>query len=581
MAEIVQRHCENMVKELEDLRQTKLISEEMIRRIIVARRHMETKINRNFSKNIDDYKSYIKHETVILEKIRKCRDKKKMSEKKSSVDYSIIKRIRRLYETALQRFPSDYSLHEGFFNFCKENSFNSTASQAIDNMIKVFAYQPDVWKLAASWFSHLNDFDKALQTLNKGLTLNPESTSLYSTAIEMELKQVSNLETDKNKTFKENKCCEKIKTYVNLILKNINNLKYIISTLEILQGHNYTMAAQDLILDYLLNKFISEDVVWHTMAIREKKGMHYALDSDEKNNYSNMSFTKRCIMSCIDKYEQGLKVVDSEKKKKLWFYYLETLIDIKEENHTAASVNIIKLLKEALQKAHKAKCLEERHYSVWVNIISEDEAREILDEATVIFPHSEELWKMNLRFAILKDDIKYVNITFKKGEEALGERALNLWLMLLRYYLLFSGDKKMKQIFEDGVKKPVVSDVLKPKYIEWIAFHEGINAARERYSTLALEEPYCKQLHILMSKLEFSEMTINHDSWQKVHELACKQFGKEDIDVWINYIQFIIFRKSNNFKDEILRVYEECKGKLPSLLFQEFTVAYDKLLADL
>ncbi|XP_044744333.1 U3 small nucleolar RNA-associated protein 6 homolog [Coccinella septempunctata] len=579
MAELVQKTSEITVKELEDLKQSKLLSDDTIRRIVVARRHMESKIN-NVSKNIDDYRSYITHENLILNKIRKCRDKKKTSEKKNSVENSIIRRIRRLYETALQRFPNEYSLHEGFYKFCKENNYTPSASQAVDNMIKMFSYKPEVWKLAAGWYCHLNDTDKALQILHKGLTVNPESTVLFSTAIELEINQVSSNDcSPEQRLFKENKCGEKIKTYVNLILKNIKNLEYIISTLAILEGHNYTNPAQQLILDHLFQNHSSEDVVWHTLAKREKKGMHFVTNPNEQPR-SN-SFAKSCIMYCIDKYEQGLLLVAEDRKKKLWSNYLETLIEIQEENVQTQSIDREGLLKTALQQAHRDKCLEEYHYNIWVEMMPDDEARKTLEEATSIFPQSEELWKMQLRYAIKTDSVNDVNVTFKLGVLALQERALTLWLMLLRFHLLISENDKMRVIFEDGVRQPPeISDVLKPKYIEWIAFHEGIDVARARYSTLALERPYCKELHLLMGKLEFSQMNIDHDSWQKVHELACAQFGEEDVDVWINYIKFILFRKPNDLQNQITRICQESKNKLPPLLWQQVNEIYKKLISE-
>lgn len=274
MAEILQRNTE-MMKEMEDIRQNNLLPDDCIRRVVVGRRNMESKIN-NVSKNIDDYRNYISHETVILKKIRRNRERNKIRDKKNSVDFSIIRRIRRLYETALQRFPAEYSFHEGYHKFCKEHEFTSTASQAVDNMIDMFSYKPEAWKLAAGWYTHLNDNDKALQVLHKGLTIIPGSTILYDAAIKLEIELVSKTNcSPEERLFKENKCGEKIKTYCSLILKHINNVDFIISTLALLEGHNYTNPAQQLILEYLFQNHQKEDIVWHMLAKREKKGRYF------------------------------------------------------------------------------------------------------------------------------------------------------------------------------------------------------------------------------------------------------------------------------------------------------------------
>lgn len=84
----------------------------------------------------------------------------------------------------------------------------------------------------------------------------------------------------------------------------------------------------------------------------------------------------------------------------------------------------------------------------------------------------------------------------------------------------------------------------------------------------------------MMCKLEFSQMNVDHDNLQRVHELACAQFGEEEVDVWINYVKFILFRKPANLENQITRIHNESKNKLPALLWQQFNEVYKKLLAE-
>lgn len=209
--------------------------------------------------------------------------------------------------------------------------------------------------------------------------------------------------------------------------------------------------------------------------------MHFVTDQNEQPRSD--SFAKSCIMYCIDKYEQGLLVVAEEKKKKLWCYYLETLLEMQDENIQTQSIDRETFLRQALEKAHKEGHLEEHHYSVWVGMVPDTEARVILGDATSKYhKHSELLWKLQLGYAIKSNILSEIQILFKSGVEHLKNKALSLWLMFLRYHLLSSDTKKIIWTFEDGVREhPDISNALKPKYIEWIAFHEGIEAARNRY----------------------------------------------------------------------------------------------------
>lgn len=81
--------------------------------------------------------NYIKFEKTLIKEIKTRRKKEKISERKGSLDYKIIRRVRSLYEIAIQRFAYSFPLHLSFFMFAKQFHFNGAASMAIQDMIKV------------------------------------------------------------------------------------------------------------------------------------------------------------------------------------------------------------------------------------------------------------------------------------------------------------------------------------------------------------------------------------------------------------------------------------------------------------
>mgnify|MGYP005985358979 FL=1 len=184
---------------------------------------------------------------------------------------------------------------------------------------------------------------------------------------------------------------------------------------------------------------------------------------------------------------------------------------------------------------------------------------------------------MRLRYATMTDRKSKVDEVFKQGVEKLNETSLPLWLTYIRYCGLLSDDR-IRDIYEEGIKgPPEVSEVLKPKYIEWLAFMEGVEAARTKYNELANKQPFCKELHFTMSKLESTEFDHDYDAWARVHELACKQFGEEDVDVWINHILFYLhFHKIDNVGEKVQQICVEAERTLSPLLVSYFKEKYNK-----
>lgn len=89
-------------------------------------------------------------------------------------------------------------------------------------------------------------------------------------------------------------------------------------------------------------------------------------------------------------------------------------------------------------------------------------------------PTSVELWKLRLKYFILKDNVEQINEIVRQGSAKLEKKSLPLWLMALRYHTLNSTDGVIDKIYEQGVQKPKeISDVLKPDYIEWLALTKG------------------------------------------------------------------------------------------------------------
>lgn len=129
-----------------------------------------------------------------------------------------------------------------------------------------------------------------------------------------------------------------------------------------------------------------------------------------------------------------------------------------------------------------------------------------------------------------------------------------MWLMAIRYHSLTSKSEVIECIYKDAVKQTKeVSNVMKPEYIQWLALSQGIVEARQAYNLYAEEEPYCKDLHATMAKIESAEMDLDVDRMEHICTLATKQFGY-DSDVWINLIE-LYFKYKDNFDKKNITLY--------------------------
>lgn len=104
------------------------------------RKEFEYKIN-GLTKNPDDFKDYITYESTLLDTVRLRRNELRMGERKCTIIYKILGRIKGLYEMAAQRFSSNLSICLEYFTFCQKENYVHAASIAIVSLLQVSFYE--------------------------------------------------------------------------------------------------------------------------------------------------------------------------------------------------------------------------------------------------------------------------------------------------------------------------------------------------------------------------------------------------------------------------------------------------------
>ncbi|CAH1963929.1 unnamed protein product [Acanthoscelides obtectus] len=590
MSEHVESHLESMSAEFMEMKRIRLFSSDEIRLILKTRKQHEYKIN-GVTKKLEDFMNYIMYEKAVLRDIRIRRNKLRIVDKKGAIEYSITKRIKHLYEIAIQNYSNDFPLCLSYFKFCKEANFHQRASLIIQSITKRFTHIPETWQVAASWYLK-NDLNQALNMIHKGITHHKDNQDLYCEAIQLELHNRDKNNSNEGSQFQQPTAsdvnsCKKISTYVDAACEHINDYNFLLKILSILEKHPFTKEVQVSIVARLLEKHSGEENVWNALAQREYRGHHYKVPPELSKCNSHKFRLKRCL----DKYEEGIAVMEKEHPTKvdlLWGICLDWLVDKYQCQRQGNVVNQTYVL-DMFEKASKSSILEEKYYIIWAKLLDDEKkVLEVIENGLKESPTSLELWKLRLKYSAMKNDVKEFNNCFKEGVKRVKEKSAPLWVAALRFHSLNSNVEIVEAIFKKAVEQPnEVSGVLKPEYIEWLTLHWGINEARNMYLKLARQQPYCKELHNVMAKIENIEIDIDLKRLENVYKLACEQFGHEDCDVWVNQVEFYykhrdgLIQLNSNFdiSESVLAVYKEAAKKLEGqgFLWADFTEKFKRI----
>lgn len=109
-----------------------MFSSDMKRKV----REFEYKL-RAITRDLNCYLNYINFLDNLLKLIRCRRDKYRVNDRKGSIEYRIISKMKRLYEDALRFAPDSYDVCVNYYLFCKKVKYVEPATVAVDRLIKV------------------------------------------------------------------------------------------------------------------------------------------------------------------------------------------------------------------------------------------------------------------------------------------------------------------------------------------------------------------------------------------------------------------------------------------------------------
>eukprot|EP00096_Caligus_rogercresseyi_P002029 TRINITY_DN1367_c0_g2_i2.p1 TRINITY_DN1367_c0_g2~~TRINITY_DN1367_c0_g2_i2.p1 ORF type:complete len:362 (+),score=44.26 TRINITY_DN1367_c0_g2_i2:67-1152(+) len=353
MAEFVEQSMEEMLPELEQLQRVQLLSSDEVKQVIKMRRRFEYKIQKK-TKNKEDFLSYIQYESSLLSLVSIRRDKIDYEFKKNEIDYSIARRINKLFRILEHRFGKDMKIWMSHIDFLKNMSWKVELSKVLRRFIQAHTAKPEVWMLSAKVeLEFIGNPDTARKIMLEGLRFHPDSQDLYREYFRLEVMYVDLLrkrsqvlgidgtggisEETRDKVLDG----EIIFTVLKMGLEAIHEVEFIASLLHViascedLEGFS---KVKDKIIDILREDFSECGLAWDTLA-RE------AL-------FSGSSLNTACSL-----YEEGLsQVQELEELEELIEYYIETLENLPLLLDSKESLGIIgEKLTQVFELAHKKK----------------------------------------------------------------------------------------------------------------------------------------------------------------------------------------------------------------------------------
>ncbi|EFN69487.1 U3 small nucleolar RNA-associated protein 6-like protein [Camponotus floridanus] len=546
MAEFVEKRCQDMIPQLEQMKRIKLFDKNEIRNISKKLKEHEYKIQRQ-TKCKEDYLRYIQYEMDLLKLIKQRRDKYGINQNKSDIEFAITAKMNKLYEDAICNFQDDIRFWIAYVKFCKHIHSYSNISKILNKMLQVNRDKPKCWHIVAHWELEENkNKQSARQYLLRGLEIHPDSQLLLE--LENRLTVAPN-NSENNESKEDNLAMENDEIPFSLrtayivyqqAFECIKNVKFIIELLNIAKEYNDTEKLQKKIISDMIREYTLEPLMWDTMARRELQGLN---DIPMEIENSEQTSLRDRITSCTKVYQTAVKKIKNEE---MWSLYIECLLEI---NHDLQSLRNFKrkLLKTALMQAHQAKKLNEKYYLHWIDMLNVDKERdenarkkffEVLCEATDIIPNSVNLWHARISHLLQSGQEKEVDAIFPKMTQILEEQALPLWKMRILHSQIRSS-KEAEENFRAALEvHPLIANGIRPIWLEWLVLTKGIRAAREEYKKLVLQPPNSLEFHMKMIALEYLQPEISLKHMRYVYDVMTHQFGAENMSIWIDYCSF-------------------------------------------
>ncbi|XP_045766401.1 U3 small nucleolar RNA-associated protein 6 homolog [Maniola jurtina] len=528
MAEQVNQRIEGMINELEQMKRTNLYTDDEIRELSRKRKEFEYRIQRRM-KEKDDFVQYIAFELALLEDISLRRRQAKLSEKKKDIEYAIAKRLNKVFKQFIFRYQNDVAIYFEYIKFCQSVGFVYAVSAIINQMLQMHGDKPKMWQMVSMWESkEQKNLENARNFLLKGIHRHPESEILYLDLFEIELMLAFQAENEEEK----DKYLKRAEVVWRSGIKNVPDMNYLFKLCDLSMKFGIDDATTNSIKEEIWNRS-SDKNVWSYIANKELEGYHWT----EIEEYVSEEFNYPPeVNNYIAVYEEALQRFPDEN---LCTKYIHGLLGIKDS--VCTELQKISTVKHAWNYGHENGLLTNEMYAFGISMLklqdemTKDELTEIIDSALAKNPSYRMLWEEKLLLN-KSDEKKMLCILQDAGKSLKSEDMLALWNFMfdkIESNVVFKSCYEKFKTCENAI---VLS--LKPKLLQKMYEHNGIKAARQIYEELIRTPPTQIDVHKIMIDLELSQEKPALKNVRKCYEALIQHHGTNNIEVWMDYIDF-------------------------------------------
>ncbi|XP_073947394.1 U3 small nucleolar RNA-associated protein 6 homolog [Choristoneura fumiferana] len=529
MAEQVNKRIEDTINELEQMRRTGLYDEEEIREIARKRKEFEYRVQRRV-KQKDDYVHYIAYELTLLEDIALRRKNNNLHGKKKELEYAIAKRLNKVFKQFIYRFQNDLEIYFQYIKFCRSVGFDYAVSAIIGQMLQIHGDKPKMWQMASLWESEeQGNLETAKSFLLKGIHRHPESHELYLDLFKIEVLLACKAKDDEIK--------EKHIKRADVVWKNgakaIDDVSFLFKICDYaLRFDNTESIADEIKREIWAHN--DNKAVWSYIALKELENFHWSEIEEFVDEDEDLKYPK--IMSYfIAVYTEALQRFTD---KKLCSKFIHELLSLNESICT--DIQKITAVKEAWMYGHENELLTDDMYEFGIKLlklenVSNEELLKILEFALIRIPEAPSVWKEKLLLSKGNED--EILTTLKKATKALNQDdAMNIWNTALDVIDEKETLMKLHKQFQNCESTILLA--VKPKLLQKMYDYNGLKAARILYEELTKTPPLQKDVQTAMIKIEKSQDKPNAKQIRKCYEYLALHHGQENVDVWMDYMNF-------------------------------------------
>ncbi|CAF1352469.1 unnamed protein product [Adineta steineri] len=567
MAEVVQRHLEDMLSEFEQAKRIGLFTEAEIKKMVRTRRRHEYKIIRR-TKEKECYLDYIKYETHLLKLIQLRREKLKIgrTHKKNEIDLAIKRRIERLFRSVCHRFKKDVQLWLTFIEFLTKQHDYSTASSAYTSALQTHGNKYWLWILAAKFeFETMVSPSSARSLFQRALRLMPQEKKLWLEYFKFELlyveliqKRQAVLDRTKLETNDNEEDAILQGKIVEIVFQNAqstieNDPVFLCSFIQILYEFSQFSFAESFInqiYSILKEKYSSNALAQSLIAQRPLINERKMLDEAAKKDQDVTFMIAVLEQQVRENYEKQLKK-STVNKNELWNLYLDFCVQRLTQAASSNKTEHISTCDQVFSSASQQISLTPERYLEWVSIVDHDRAKVVIQKATDQYPNDSSLWNKRLSLFIEESaDSKILKKEFKLAyQHSDVKNSALIWNTIIDYAQEHD-IKWTEELFEHSQFESLDLSValqMKSKYLQWINQTKSIQQVRKIFDKLSSRIPASLQFYMDYIKIEQSSSNIDNKRIKTAFEQAIIYFGKISADLWLAYLDHLKQYQSLDF----------------------------------